>query len=272
MSAPDDATPFEPAKPVYSDQRLIDALEQLLRITAPELRGALTQACDIVAEALQADKADIFLYEAATHSLVALGTSQTPLGRRQQELGLDRFPLANVGPLTDVFQTGATYHTDQAELDPSQSRGVIDGLGVRSQLDCALEVAGERRGVLSLVAAREAAFSAQDRRFAELVAGWIGLIVHRAELVEQLQSRAFLAGQQRNAAELARLTRREQEVAIRIAEGLSNDEIAERLVLVPGTVANHIEHILDKLHFRRRAQIAVWAVEHGLYRSERPDE
>ena len=39
-----------------------------------------------------------------------------------------------------------------------------------------------------------------------------------------------------------------------------------------GTVANHVEHILRKLKLRGRTQIATWAVEHGLYRSDQDDE
>jgi hypothetical protein len=38
-------------------------------------------------------------------------------------------------------------------------------------------------------------------------------------------------------------------------------------VLVPGTVANHVLAILDRLGLRNRTQIGVWAAEHGLYRS-----
>jgi len=44
-------------------------------------------------------------------------------------------------------------------------------------------------------------------------------------------------------------------------------EIGERLVLVEGTVANHVAPIMRRLGLRSRAQIAVWAVERGLYRS-----
>jgi PAS domain S-box-containing protein len=63
-----------------------------------------------------------------------------------------------------------------------------------------------------------------------------------------------------------RLTRREQEVAVLVASGLANGQIAARLVVESGTVSNHVEHILRKLGFSRRAQIAAWAVVSGLYR------
>jgi len=59
------------------------------------------------------------------------------------------------------------------------------------------------------------------------------------------------------------LTPREGEVAGLIAQGLSNRQIAERLVITNRTVAAHIEHILDKLDFASRTQIGVWAAEHG---------
>jgi DNA-binding CsgD family transcriptional regulator len=60
------------------------------------------------------------------------------------------------------------------------------------------------------------------------------------------------------------LTRREQEVAGLIAHGLTNRQIAERLVITEGTAANHVVHILGKLGYHSRAQVAVWAAEHGL--------
>ena len=68
--------------------------------------------------------------------------------------------------------------------------------------------------------------------------------------------------------EVAKLTRRQQEVAAYISEGLANEQIAQRLVLTPGTVANHVEAILRRLSLRSRTEVAVWAVERGLYRSD----
>jgi DNA-binding CsgD family transcriptional regulator len=81
---------------------------------------------------------------------------------------------------------------------------------------------------------------------------------------------AFERGRQVGREEVARLTRRQQEVAACIAEGLTNDQIAERLTITTGTAANHVESILRRLDFVGRAQIAVWAAECGLYRSGTP--
>lgn len=62
------------------------------------------------------------------------------------------------------------------------------------------------------------------------------------------------------------LTEREREVAQLIAEGKSNRAIAEKLVVSERTIDTHVEHILSKLQFTSRAQIAAWAVDKGLLR------
>jgi non-specific serine/threonine protein kinase len=49
-----------------------------------------------------------------------------------------------------------------------------------------------------------------------------------------------------------------------IGRGLTNRQIAEALVITEGTAGSHLEHILAKLGFRSRAQIAAWAVARGL--------
>ena len=56
----------------------------------------------------------------------------------------------------------------------------------------------------------------------------------------------------------AALSRREREVAQLLAQGLSNREIAERLYLSERTVDNHVHHILAKLGFDSRVQVATW--------------
>src|SRR3954462_14284808 len=83
------------SSPTVSDDRLFDTLIRLHAIASPELRPALDQAANLVSDALDADKVDIFIHESAKVSLVALATTQTPMGRRHHELGLHRLPLAN---------------------------------------------------------------------------------------------------------------------------------------------------------------------------------
>ncbi|RSS42946.1 LuxR family transcriptional regulator [Streptomyces sp. WAC05858] len=57
------------------------------------------------------------------------------------------------------------------------------------------------------------------------------------------------------------LTPRESEIAQLVAQGLSNKEIASSLVIAQRTAEGHIEHILSKLGFSSRAQVAVWVAE-----------
>jgi HD-GYP domain-containing protein (c-di-GMP phosphodiesterase class II) len=62
----------------------------------------------------------------------------------------------------------------------------------------------------------------------------------------------------------AGLTPREVEVLRLLARGLSNKEIAERLVISPKTVANHAEHIYAKINASTRAAAGLFAMQHGL--------
>jgi len=58
------------------------------------------------------------------------------------------------------------------------------------------------------------------------------------------------------------LTPREHEIAKLIAQGLSNREIADELVISPATAARHVANILGKLGFTSRTQVASWATRH----------
>jgi DNA-binding NarL/FixJ family response regulator len=65
---------------------------------------------------------------------------------------------------------------------------------------------------------------------------------------------------------LSQLTDREREVMVLVGEGLSNDEIAARLVISPATAKTHVSRTMLKLGARDRAQLVVRAYEAGLIR------
>jgi DNA-binding NarL/FixJ family response regulator len=73
-----------------------------------------------------------------------------------------------------------------------------------------------------------------------------------------------LTPRQAKKAKYGGLTRREREVAAIVAQGLTNQEIADDLVVSVKTVEAHITRILSKLGFSSRAQVAAWAVDKGL--------
>jgi DNA-binding NarL/FixJ family response regulator len=63
------------------------------------------------------------------------------------------------------------------------------------------------------------------------------------------------------------LTKREREILALVAEGLSNREIADKLVLSPETVKSHVAALLEKLNVSDRTQAAIYAVRNGLVES-----
>ncbi|WP_404197675.1 response regulator [Streptomyces tauricus] len=69
---------------------------------------------------------------------------------------------------------------------------------------------------------------------------------------------------------LAELTRREREAVTLVAHGLSNDQIADRMVISPVTAKTHINRAMTKLRVRDRAQLVVLAYESGLVTPRNP--
>jgi len=84
--------------------------------------------------------------------------------------------------------------------------------------------------------------------------------VHLDPVVARQLTKAIAAPQQTAAA----LTAREREILVLVAQGKSNRDIAEALVISERTARTHISHVLTKLGLTSRTQAALWAVREGL--------
>jgi DNA-binding NarL/FixJ family response regulator len=157
----------------------------------------------------------------------------------------------------------------------------VDGLQATREIVSDERLAGVRVVVLTT-------FELDEYVFEALRAGATGFLVKHTEPVELVRAiRVVAAGDAllspsitkrliREFADRAKtpppatslnvLTERERELAGLVAEGLSNDQIAERLVLSPATVKTHVNRAMVKLGARDRAQLVVFAYEAGLVR------
>ena len=187
---------------VMADNGMLSTLQRLLEIETGDMEAALDAAAQALAEVLRADKVDAFVYEPSTATLVARGTSDTPLGHKQHALGLHLLPVANGGRMVEVFETGVPRHCGRVDLDQEELRGVREGLGVRSDISVPLDIAGTRSGVLAAVSTSAEFFSEADLRFLRTVAHWVGVVAHRAQLVEAAAREAMAHGRRTAAEEL----------------------------------------------------------------------
>jgi DNA-binding CsgD family transcriptional regulator/tetratricopeptide (TPR) repeat protein len=149
----------------------------------------------------------------------------------------------------------------QSALDLYQEQGVLMGLW-RIQL-----ALGQLHQARADPDRAEAAFAAARTLIEELAATILddGLrenFRHRA--IDMIPPVRPLTPGQAAKREFGGLTKRERQVATVVAQGLSNQEIADELVVSIKTVEAHVSRILSKLGFSSRAQIAAWAVDKGL--------
>jgi pimeloyl-ACP methyl ester carboxylesterase/DNA-binding CsgD family transcriptional regulator len=118
--------------------------------------------------------------------------------------------------------------------------------------------------VKDLVTGSGIAFEDKDARLLTGAAG--GWRLHRV-VPERSQARSVAPtaiAEMEAARPPAVLSPREREVAVLIARGLSNRQVADDLSISPATVERHVTNILGKLGFHSRAQVAAWAVGHDL--------
>ncbi|MFC8042862.1 ATP-binding protein [Nocardia sp. NPDC057353] len=115
-------------------------------------------------------------------------------------------------------------------------------------------------GSESWIALRERAIETARGRVGEQAFERAGVKGSAMSLTELLEFGAAEPAPAPAAAERDRLTPREREVAAWVAEGLTNRQIAEKLVLSTRTVEGHVEHLLRKLGLRRRVELAAAGV------------
>jgi DNA-binding NarL/FixJ family response regulator len=158
---------------------------------------------------------------------------------------------------------------------------VLDGLAATRTI-----AADERLSTVRIVILTT--FELDEYVFEALRAGASGFLVKDTEPVELIRAVRAVAGgeallspsvtkrliaefatrakEPTRATELDHLTDREREVMALVAEGLSNEEIAERLIVSPATAKTHVSRAMIKLNARDRAQLVVFAYESGLVR------
>ncbi|MFD7643729.1 response regulator [Kitasatospora sp. NPDC059795] len=156
---------------------------------------------------------------------------------------------------------------------------VLDGIAATRAICSDPELTGVRVLALTMfdldeyvypaLQAGASGFLLKDASPAELVAG-IRVIAAGEGILSPTVTRRLIADVSRDAdparpaPRLLGLTRREQEVLVQIANGLSNAEIAARLVISLPTVKSHVGSLLAKLSARDRAQLVIIAYESGL--------
>lgn len=247
--------------------RYLETLERLLAIPATALTDVLDQASQRVTETLGADKIGVFLHELAPEALVAAGVSDTPLGRREREIGLDRFPFDAGGRAVEAFRTGAPYTTGRADQDPAMDR-LTQGLGVRSAMITPLMVNGASRGVVEAVSTRPDQFSAEDLRFLEAVSSWLGLMVHRAELAEV----ARLVDLDHLRADFITMVSHNLQTpltAVRLGVGLLQTGVSARLGPDEQRLLQDIDDNVERLRVRINDLLTVNQLDAGALRLER---
>jgi two-component system, NarL family, response regulator LiaR len=130
-------------------------------------------------------------------------------------------------------------------------------------------------------------YSEDDKVFSAIKAGALGYLlkdapppgildairaVHRGESSLHPSIAVKLVRELREPSELPPtshpLTEREVDVLRLVAQGLTNQEIAQQLIISEGTVATHVRNILGKLHLANRTQAALYALREGLARLE----
>jgi predicted ATPase/DNA-binding CsgD family transcriptional regulator len=162
-------------------------------------------------------------------------------------------------PAADLLSTA--FHVEglacaEVGVDDRRALALFGGAErMRTEIDTVLGVPWSLRVKPDMARARAALPEADAE------AAWrTGLAMAPAEVVASLRRKTSPRSTRRHAL-AGGLSRRELEVAGLVAAGMTSKSIADRLFLSERTVESHIEHILTKLDFNTRAQVATWVTE-----------
>ncbi len=231
------------------DYRLaLDLVQRYLRLIPREDRAerapGLTLLIDVLTASGQSDQAQDALVELQTTAELAATQSLQASARFAE--GLIAAALKDHQRAVDCFedaalilsQCGTPFEAARARMELARSFLELHREGVAVQ---------EARAALETLEGLGAVREAQRAQ----------------EMLRQME-RKMVPGALGLAPPEERLTHREQEVLQLIAEGLSNQEIAEKLVLSQHTIHRHIANILRKLELSSRAAAAAYAAKRGL--------
>jgi DNA-binding NarL/FixJ family response regulator len=184
--------------------------------------------------------------------------------------------IADAATGEDGVALAARARPDVIVMDLNLPRG--SGVAATHQLVAAdpnarvlvLTVAADERSVLDALLAGACGYLLKDATIEEIAAGVRAAASGKSFISPQVvhhllnRLRGSASAYEVPAPDEAKLSTRELEILRLVAEGCDNDEIADRLVLSPRTVKNHVSSILAKLDMDNRVQAAVYAVRQGL--------
>lgn len=163
--------------------RLIDLLRYVTQAEyGRELRVTLSALADRIAAVLECEKVDVMQVDVARAALVSLGVSQTPLGRLEQERGLDLVPLSVPSVLRQVLHSGEATLVDDTWRDPRVYQPLAQELGIRAELISVIFVGQQPWGLLLCSSTRPRAFAPEDLTVLEVIARRLGLAIEQQTL------------------------------------------------------------------------------------------
>jgi DNA-binding NarL/FixJ family response regulator len=240
-----------------------------------ELARAMLDRCpdpsdDPEVLALRAELAlDTGNLEEATRAAERLGERARQLGRADLEAeaallaGRAAAARAEV-PAADTDREAAPRAAPAADADRRAAQRLLEDAVARfAAIDFPLEEARARLALARVQAAAGSPFALASARAASDVFERLGARKD-ADRASALLRDLGVAGRVTARGERDHLTARELEVLSLIAAGLSNAQIADRLVIAPKTAEHHVGRVLAKLGVRSRAEAAAHAVREGL--------